>query len=452
EKEGDAPAWALASKMLTLAAVFMSGISLLGVLFARPLIGLLAPGFAPEDAALTIWLTQIMYPFILLVSLAALVMGMLNSKNIFGVPAMASSFFNLGSIIGGVWIGWSLDPRFGETALTGLAIGTLAGGLLQFAIQLPSLRKAGFRFRPDFRWKDEGVRKILILMIPSVIAASAVQVNVMVNSSFASIVGKEAVAWLNSAFRFMQMPLGMFGVAVATITLPVISRIAAHADRSDFGPTLGKAMRLSLFLTLPSAAGLAVLAEPIINLIYRWGAYTASDVSQTAHALRFYVAGLVAYACIKVLSPAFYALDRKWTPMIVSFASIGVNLGLNYLFIFKFGWGHWGLALSTSLSATGNFLALYGLMHGHAGTLATRRLLTSALKCGFASLALAAAGWGLLIYLREYLFHPNLIFRAAATLGSVGLCGAVYAAACWLLRVEEMRTAFDAILRKVRRR
>lgn len=452
QKDGDASAWALASKMLTLATVFMSLVSILGVLFAKQLIGLLAPGFEAQDAALTIWLTQIMYPFILMVSLAALVMGILNSKNVFGVPAMASSFFNLGSIIGGVWIGWSLDPKFGTTALTGLAIGTLVGGFLQFAVQLPSLWKIGFRFRPDFRWNDEGVKKILILMVPSVIAASAVQINVMVNSSFASIIGTDAVAWLNSAFRFMQMPLGMFGVAVATITLPVISRIAAGVDRSDFGPTLGKAMRLSLFLTLPSAVGLAVLAEPIINLVYRWGAYTSYDVTQTAHALQFYVIGLVAYACIKVLSPAFYALDRKWTPMMVSFVSIAVNLGLNYWFIFKLGFGHWGLALSTSISAVGNFIALYLLMHRHAGTLATRRLITSAFKCGIASLALAATGYGLLHYLRDFLLHPDLILRVVSTMGAVSICAAVYALVCWLLRVEEMRTAFDAVLRKLRRR
>lgn len=452
QKDGDASAWSLASKMLTLATVFMSLVSLLGVVFAKHLIGLLAPGFEAQDAMLTIWLTQIMYPFILLVSLAALVMGMLNSKNVFGVPAMASSFFNLGSIIGGVWIGWSLDPKFGTTALTGLAIGTLIGGLLQFAIQLPSLRKVGFHFRPDFRWNDPGVRKILILMVPSVIAASAVQVNVLINSSFASILGAESVAWLNSAFRFMQMPLGMFGVAVATITLPVISRIAAGTDRSDFGPTLGKAMRLSLFLTLPSAAGLAVMAEPIINLIYGWGKYTAHDVAQTAHALQFYVVGLVAYAFIKVLSPAFYALDRKWTPMIVSFVSIGVNLALNYCFIFQLGWGHWGLALSTSISATGNLIALYWLMLGPAGTLATRKLLISIGKCGLASLALAAAGWALLSHLHAFFFHPNFTIRAVVTLGTVGACGAIYAAVCWLLHVEEMRLAFDAVKRKLLRR
>ena len=140
--------------------------------------------------------------------------------------------------------------------MTGLAIGTLVGGFLQLAVQLPSLRRIGYEFRPDFQWNDPGIRKILVLMVPSVIAASAVQINVMVNSSFASFLGKEAVSWLSFAFRLMQLPIGVFGVAVATITLPVVSRIAAHSDRSEFGPTLSKALRLAVFLTLPAGVGL----------------------------------------------------------------------------------------------------------------------------------------------------------------------------------------------------
>ena len=192
-------------------------------------------------------------------------------------------------------------------------------------------------------------------MVPSVIAASAVQINVMVNSSFASFVGKEAVSWLNFAFRLMQLPIGVFGVAVATITLPVVSRIAAHSDRSEFGPTLGKAMRLAVFLTLPSAVGLFFLAQPIIGIIYERGEFKHHDTVQTGLALQFYSVGLVFYSCIKVLSPAFYAIDKKWTPMFVSFAAIGLNFCLNYFFIFQFGLGHRGLALATSTIGGGKF-------------------------------------------------------------------------------------------------
>ena len=445
EKDGERSAWLLASKMMTLATIFMSIVTLLGVVFAQQLISVLAPGFAPPDAKLTVQLTQVMYPFILLVSLAALVMGMLNARNVFGVPAMASSFFNIGSIAGGVFFGWLIDPSFGEKALLGLAVGTLIGGVLQLAVQLPSLRQVGFRFRPDFRWNDPGIQKILVLMVPSVIAASAVQINVMVNSSFASLVGKEAVSWLNFAFRLVQLPVGVFGVAVATITLPAVSRIAVHSDRSDFGPILGRALRLAVFFTLPSAVGLFFLAQPIIGVIYERGEFRANDTLQTGFALQFYSLGLVSYACIKVLSPAFYAIDKKWTPMFVSFAAIGLNFCLNYLFIFQMALGHRGLALATSISAAANFLTLYLLMHHSAGRLETRRFLGVVGRCGLASLALGLVCWYGAIYGAPWLGSPSLWRKAAALFMVIACAGIAYLVVCFALRVEEVTTFWRVV-------
>ena len=452
KKEGEASAWVLASKMMTLAAVFMSFVSLLGIVFAKELISVLAPGFAPQDAAFTIVLTQIMYPFILLVSLAALVMGMLNSRNVFAAPAMASSFFNIGSIVGGAFFGWLIDPGFGQRALIGLSIGTLVGGFLQFAVQLPSLRRVGFRFRPDFRWGDPGIKRILVLMVPSVIAASAVQINVLINSSFASYVGKEAVTWLNSAFRLMQLPIGVFGVAVATITLPVVSRIAAGTDTSTFGPTLGKAMRLAIFLTLPAAVGLWFLANPVIGLIYQHGEFRSNDTLQTGFALQFYALGLVAYSCIKVLSPAFYAIDRKWPPMLVSFASITLNLTLNYFFVFRLGLEHRGLALSTTICATLNFAALYFLMLGPAGTLDSRRFLLALGRCALAAVPLGLTCWAGMHFAPSLFPKPVFWQRAIVLFATLGAASLVYLAGCVLLRVEETKEAGRIILRKLRRK
>ena len=452
EREGKGAAWALAAKMMTLATIVMSAISLAGVIFTPQLVGVLAMGFSEPDAAQVVHLARIMFPFILLVSLAALAMGMLNANGVFGVPALASSFFNIGSIAGGAFLGWRLDPAFGPKALAGLAMGTLLGGLLQFVVQVPSLRKAGFRFRPDFRWKDPGISRILGLMVPSVIAASAVQVNVMVNTSFASFVGTEAVSWLNFAFRLMQLPLGVFGVAVATITLPVVSRIAAGADTSSFGPTLGKAMRLAVFLTMPAAVGLYFLAVPIISLIYERGEFRAFDSLQTGAALQFYALGLVAYACVKVLAPAFYAIDRRWTPMLVSFVAIGLNLGLNYLFIFHMGLGHRGLALATAISSAFNFTTLFLLMRIFAGRLDVRSLAGSTLKCAAAAVLLGLVCHAGLVFGRQWLENPSLLIRAASLFSLIGAAATVYAAACFLLRVTEMRDAAGLVLSKIRRR
>jgi putative peptidoglycan lipid II flippase len=172
--EGDQSAWRLANKVATLTAVFMSAVTLLDIVFAPQLVELLTWGsWSPDKTALTILLTRIMWPFMLLVSLAALVMGVLNAKHVFGPPAMASSYFNLGSIIGGVAIGWRLDPNFGPRSLVGLAIGTLIGGAWQLAGQFPSLWRVGYKYHADFHWRDEGVRTVLTLMGPAVIAAHA---------------------------------------------------------------------------------------------------------------------------------------------------------------------------------------------------------------------------------------------------------------------------------------
>src|SRR5881398_3411323 len=208
--DGDESAWRLANKIATLTAVFMSVVTLLGIVFAPQLVDLLTWGsWSPDKTALTISLTRIMWPFMLLVSLAALVMGILNAKHVFGPPAMASSYFNLGSIIGGVAIGWWLDPHFGARSLVGLAIGTLIGGAWQLIAQFPSLWRVGYKYRADFQWRDAGVGTVLTLMGPAIIAASAVQMNVLINSGFAASITDPTtglsingpVSWLNIAFR-----------------------------------------------------------------------------------------------------------------------------------------------------------------------------------------------------------------------------------------------------------
>src|SRR5713226_6811889 len=396
--EGDESVWRLANKVATLTAIFMSAVTLLGILFAPQLIELMTWGsWSPEKTALTILLTRIMWPFILLVSLAALVMGMLNAKHVFGAPAMASSFFNLGSIIGGVALCYWLDPQpdwrhphFGERGLVGLSIATLIGGFLQLIVQFPPPRRVGLSFRPDFNWRDSGVRTILILMGPATIAASAVQINVAVNSGFASTLGDGPMTWLNIAFRLMQLPLGIFGVAVATVTLPLVSRNAAVGNIAGFRSALAHAMRLVMLLTIPSAIGLIFLAQPIISVIYEHGRFTAEATRQTADALRFYAIGLAAYSAVKVLAPAFYALDKRHLPMLVSLFTILVNFCLNWLFTFHLGLGHRGLALSTSLVAITNFLLLYIMMRRYAGRLETGAMLKLLGKLLIAGAVLAA--------------------------------------------------------------
>jgi putative peptidoglycan lipid II flippase len=378
-------------------------------------------------------------------------MGMLNAKHVFGVPAMASSFFNLGSIIAGVFFAWWLDPAFGPRALVGLALGTLVGGFLQLAVQVPSLFKVGYAFRPDFSWRDEGVRKVLQLMGPAIIAASAVQVNVLINSIFASYLQDGAVSWLNIAFRLMQLPLGIFGVAVATVTLPLVSRSAAAGNMPEFRGALAHALRLVMLLTIPSAIGLIILANPIIALIYEHGRFSPFATQQTAAALRFYAFGLVGYSAVKVLAPAFYALDRRNLPMIVSLGSIALNAGLNWLLTFRLNLGHKGLALSTSVVAVTNFALLYAMMRRYAGRLETGAMFSTLAKLLVAGACLGAVCW----------FGSRVFFSAGipdsethkliGVLTTVAAGGAVFFGVAYLLRVAELRDIVEVVRRKVGR-
>jgi putative peptidoglycan lipid II flippase len=449
--EGDHAAWALANKVATAAAVTVSFLTIAGIVCAPWIVAVLAPGFDPAKAALTVTLTRVMYPFILMVSLAALVMGMLNAKDVFGVPAMASSFFNLGSIVVGVGLGWLLDPHFGQRATLGLALGTLIGGAMQFAVQLPALRRLGYHFRPDLRWRDKGVKAILQLMGPSVIAASSTQVNVLVNSVFASRLGNGPVSWLQFSFRLMQMPLGIFGVALGTVALPLLARMAAGGNITGFRTELARGMRLAFLMTIPASIGLILLAEPIMSVLFQHGRFSAHDAYESAAALRFYAIGLCGYAALKVLVNAFYAIDRRKTPMFVSFCAVGLNLLLNWLFTVRLGWGHQGLALSTACIATTNFVVLYVLMHRHLGRLESRAMLSLLLRLSLASVVLAAICWaGNHYLLAGWAIEP--FWPKAAGLATVIVTGAGAFFICAIaLRIREMQDIVLAVRRKLRR-
>jgi len=447
--EGDESAWRLANKVATLTAVFMSIVTLLGIVFAPQLVDLLTWGnWSPDKTALTILLTRIMWPFMLLVSLAALVMGVLNAKHVFGPPAMASSYFNLGSIIAGVAIGWWLDPHFGARSLVGLAIGTLVGGAWQLAGQFPSLWRVGYKYHADFHWRDEGVRTVLTLMGPAVIAASAVQVNVLINSGFAASLGNGPVSWLNIAFRLMQLPLGIFGVAIGTVTLPLVSKSAAVGNMDEFRAILARGIRLAFLLTIPSAIGLAMFASPIISVIYQHGRFNEQMTRETAGALEFYAVGLVSYAVLKVLTPAFYAIGKRNTPMIISFVAIGANLFLNWLFTFRLGWGHRGLAFSTSLVATINFLLLYALMRRHVRSLETRQLLIGLGKMCLAGAVLALVCWAANYWWLGAWAQLRFVPKLCELLAAIAVGAAAFFGSAYLLRVGEVQDIADVFRRR----
>jgi putative peptidoglycan lipid II flippase len=287
-------------------------------------------------------------------------------------------------------------------------------------------------------------------MGPAIIGTAAVQINVFVNTNFASeiidpltgAVTNGPVSWLSYAFRFMQFPIGVFGVAIATATLPPLSRSTANPDFTEFRQTLAHSLALVFLLCIPSAVGLGVLGEPIVALIFERGKFTSLDTIQTAHALAAYSIGLAGYAAVKVLSPAFYALNDARTPMLVSVGSIVVNYVMNSVLVGPFG--HVGLAFSTSTVALINFLLLALFMRRKLQRLGGRRLAATVLKIFAASLVMAVVAW-LVNHVASELPLRGLALSIARVAAALSAAAAAFYLACWLLRVEELSEAMEAI-------
>ncbi len=451
--KGEAEAYRLSNRLATVLVPILAVMCLLGLLFTPTIVDWMFPGFAkvPGKKELTVFLARIMIPFLLFIALAAKAMGVLNAKGRFGVPALASAFFNITSVVAGLVLGFVLGPRFGFEPIVGMAMGTLLGGIAQYLFQWPSLRRIGLRFRPDFTLSDPGIRQVLRLMGPAVLGAAAVQVNVVVNSIFASQITDAAgvvidgpVSWLGYAFRFMQLPLGLFGVAVASATLPSISRSAGEGRVAEFRETLARSLGLVFLFTIPSAVGLIVLSRPLVGVIFQRGEFTAHDTEQTAVALSAYCLGLVGYAAIKVLTPAYYALGDVRIPMAASLSSILINYSLNWLFVHVLSWGHGGLAFSTSIVATLNFCVLFWFMRGKVGGIEGRRLRSSIVRIGIASALMGAA-----CAAASYLVRGGLGESGWARLldisVSIPLGLAVLYAGCKALRVAELDAAQNAL-------
>lgn len=454
------------SNITTTALVLVLGaLVILGVLFTPAIVGTLAPGYLkdPEKFRLTVKLTRIMMPYILLVALAAKAMGLLNACDRFGIPALSSSFFNIGSIVGGLLLAaYMADSTLAHpiravidhpvAGIVGMASGVLIGGLLQYLIQWPSLRQIGFRYTPVLGLADPGLRRLIGLFVPAVIGAAAVQVNVVVNSNFASTIpGNGPVSWLSYAFRLMQFPMGLFGVSIATATLPSISRSAAVADIAGFRHTLAASLRLGFLATIPSAVGLVVLARPIIALIYQRGDFGARDTDHTAGALACYAIGLAGYAGTRLMAPAFYALNDGRTPMLISLASIVTNLALNWILVGPLQ--ERGLALSTSLVAISNFAALYWVMSRRIGGVDGRANAAAMARIALASGLMGLVCWGCwyLASTSSMLTGTNFLVRAVAVIGCVGTGAGTFYVAAYTLGVRELQIASIGIKAAVRK-
>lgn len=438
--------WRLASTVISFFAILLSLLTLVGIYFAQPIVGLLAPDFSMVGgkAELTTLLTRIMFPFLIFVALAAVVMGMLNTKGRFFIPAVSSAFFNLGSIVGGVILAL-LFPRFGWPAIAGMAWGTLIGGLLQLLIQLPTLFKVGFVFTPHLNLKNPGLKRIICLMLPATIGLSATQINIFINTNFASSCIEGSVSWLNYAFRMVQLPIGVFGVAFSIAAMPVLARCAARKDMDGLRRTFTSSLLMVFSLTIPATAGLVLLAQPIIRLIFEHGAFTSLDTTQTAAALTYYAYGLFAYSAVKIMVPVFYALNNTKYPVIGSFLAVAANIVLITLTIDQFQ--HRAIALSTSCVMILNFFFLGSVLYRKLSGYSLVYIGSGLVKIFLSTMIMSAGLWWIKGWASPFL-QGSIAVQLVLVFSLILLGAVLYVVTLHFLKLPEL----DLITEKISRR
>lgn len=461
------PPYRLANTVLTFILIAVGLMTVLGMVFSPQIVSLIAAGFEGQKFELTVSLNRILFPFILFASLAALFMGMLNSQNRYFLPQSASSFFNLTSIVTGLGLAFFLEPQLMQSlwnahdsmqsvdlsltqmgrAITGMAFGTLLGGVVQWLIQYPELKKLGYRILPNLDFKNPDFVRILKLTGPAILGGAAVQINVMINTYFASYLADGSVSWLNFAFRFMQFPLGVFGVAIATASAPKLASLLGQNRAREFRDTLNESIKMSLFLSIPSLLGLFVLAHPIVSLIYEHGHFTAFDTHATALALMSYSLGIASYSLIKIYQPAYLAFGDAKTPMLVSLFSVLSNFAINWYLVRVMGFAHWGLALGVSVVATINLLLLAFLFTKKMRGLWQRDVFLSLGRTLLASFIMAAAVWGALYFCQLLPVTHKILKQLLEALVPIFIGGGTYLLVSVLFKQEEALY----FLRKMRR-
>ncbi|MFC1674640.1 murein biosynthesis integral membrane protein MurJ [Candidatus Omnitrophota bacterium] len=434
--------WELAGVLLNLLLVVLAGITLLGVILAPVIVRVIAPGFIQDPLKLetTIRLTRIIFPYIILISLCAYGVAILNSLKHFTVPAFAPCLLNISMIV---------FVLLFNKGITGLALGVLVGGVLQLLVQLPVLRRKGFRLKISSRFRHPAVNEIKKLMLPRIFSYGIYQINNLVDSIFGSlawIVGTGGVAVLYFAYRIIQFPIGVFSNALAQAVLPDLSRQAQDEDRQKLKDTLSFSLRSVFLVLLPSSIGLMTLAGPIISGLFQGGRFDAYSTQATASALFFYSVGLWAYGGKKIIHSCFFAMKDTATPARVSFLALLMNVALNLVLMFPLKIS--GLALATSISGIISFLILLHILNNRLKALDLASMVSSFARILLASLCMGAVCY---FFSRRFFVLADTIPQRIINLASLVLLGvASYIVFCFIFKIREMQELWKWLAEKKR--
>ncbi len=438
----------LANAVFARLLVILVIVTVIGIIFAPFIVKVIAWGWKFKDHRdkflLAASLTRMMFPYLLFIGLAALAMGMLNSLRSFLFPALSPVMLNV-MTIGSVFL---LAPRMPEPIM-GAAIGVVLGGLCQFLIQLPGLRRQGMMLRPQFSPSHPGVRKIGTLALPVFLSSSVTQLNIFISTILASFLATGSITFLFYGMRFIHFPLGIFGVAIATAVLPTLSTQAAKQEMESFRDTLSLGIRLVFFIMFPAMAGLIMLRVPIVNLLLEHGEFNRVSTLGVSAALLYYAVGLWAFAGVRVVSQAFYSLQDTKTPVRIALLALAANIVLSIVLI-QTPLQHGGLALANSLAAVLNITLLTKRLRKKIGRMDGRRILVSLMKIVPSSVAMGAIGWW--VARNSMWDNPGNSLVKAQWLGG-GMAGSVlfYVVAMWAMRSEELTFLWGMVRRKTGR-
>jgi putative peptidoglycan lipid II flippase len=440
EKGNYREAFRLASTLLLLVTLVLGSITAIFVLLAPVIMPLVAPGFSGEILDLTVSLSRILFPILILLGVSGIVVGILNSYDRFGAFAISPLFWNL-TIIASLIV---LVPQFhGQNRIYAYAIGIVVGTVVQLMIPVWDLRHTPFRFRWSFEWRNPDVRRVLLLMLPVTISLGLINFNLIINSLFGSLVSDEAPAAIDKAFRIYQLPQGIFSVAIATVLFPTLARFAARGATDDLRATMANGMRQILFVLMPAAAAVLVLSEPMIRLVYERGEFNSSQTTLVATALFWFAFSLPTNGLFLLLTRTFFSLQRPWVPTAIATANLVVT-ALAALALYHLGVG--GIvaatALATAASVVAQVLILRVVLHG----LELGRLLDAAARIVVASAALAAVSYAIWDLLDQALGR-GLLGQIISLGSGLALGGLVYIGAAKLLRIAELAQVMRLIRR-----
>ncbi len=429
----------------TIAGVILLILTVLGILFSPILIRIVAPGFIqiPQKFELTVTLNKIIFPYLFFMGLFALCMGILNSYRHFFAPAVAPIFLNI-SIIVAVFLFYH---TFKIPVMT-LALGVLAGGIIQFFFQIPFLWKKGITFRFNFDFRNPAIKRIGLLMIPGLIGTGLYQMNTFIDMIFASFLPSGSVSYLFFADRLMEFPLGIFAIAIGMASLPSFSGLASQGKMEELKETLSFTFRLVSFISVPAMVGLIALKTPIINLLFQRGLFDYSATEKTAFALLFYSAGLWAIAGSRVIAPVFYSLQDTWTPMKIALICLGANVIFRAVLIFPLM--HGGLALATSLSSTLNLILLFRKLGPKLGGIDIRRNMQSLLRNFLCSLPMGLAAYSI-CSIGQWSTTGNVGEKILVLFAGIAIGLGIYLACSYWIKNEEMLFLLNIVKRKMER-